>query len=148
MSVMRWINRERVLNRIRTLPRPIKEQVRSAIAQSADEITDAMRRAVPEHTKRLRRSIIWQEGALKKGGTFGGIEGDFVATIHIAPEARFYAHLVEFGTAPHEQGGKFKGAHHPGTPPQPYFYPTVRAYKRRVRARIKRAVKKAIEQGR
>lgn len=148
MSVARWRNKERVLRRIRELPRRVKEEIRSAIAQSADEITDAIRRAVPEHTKRLKRSIIWREGRLSKGGTGRGIDGDFVATIHVAKEARFYAHLVEFGTAPHKQGGKFAGTMHPGTPPQPYFYPTVRAYKRRVRARIKRAIKKAIQRSR
>lgn len=33
------------------------------------------------------------------------------------------AHLVEFGTAPHKNGGKFKGSQHPGTAPQPFMRP-------------------------
>lgn len=146
-SVARWRNKERVLNRIRTLPRYVKEEIRSAIAKEADSIAGDMRRAVPVHTQELRRSIIWQEGRVK-GGFKKGIEGDFVATIHIAPAARFYAHLVEFGTAAHIQGGKFKGAHHPGTPAQPYFYPTIRAHKRLARQRIARAVKRAVQRSR
>lgn len=137
-----------MLRRIRNLPRLVKEEIRSVIAREADNLTAAIRRAVPEHTKRLKRSIIWQEGRLSSGGTGRGIQCDFVATIHVAKEARFYAHLVEFGTAPHAQGGKFKGTQHPGTPAQPYFYPTIRAHKRRVRARINAAVKRAIARGR
>lgn len=34
-----------------------------------------------------------------------------------------HAHLVEFGTAPHVLGGRFEGAMHPGTAPQPFARP-------------------------
>nr|WP_301538897.1 HK97-gp10 family putative phage morphogenesis protein [Pseudogemmobacter hezensis] len=34
-----------------------------------------------------------------------------------------HAHLVEFGTAPHINGGKFAGTKHPGTAPQPFARP-------------------------
>ena len=35
----------------------------------------------------------------------------------------FYSHLVEFGTAPHINGGIFAGSKHPGTRPQPFMRP-------------------------
>lgn len=35
----------------------------------------------------------------------------------------FHAHLVEFGTAPHINGGRFKGTKHPGTAPKPFARP-------------------------
>lgn len=38
-------------------------------------------------------------------------------------EKAFHAHLVEFGTAPHINGGKFAGSKHPGTAPQPFARP-------------------------
>lgn len=34
-----------------------------------------------------------------------------------------HGHLVEFGTKPHVNGGKFAGTLHPGTPPQPFMRP-------------------------
>jgi hypothetical protein len=57
-----------------------------------------------------------------------------------------YAHLIEFGTAPHINGGVFAGTEHPGTQAQPFFYPTYRRLRRRARSRISRAVTKAIKQ--
>lgn len=42
----------------------------------------------------------------------------------VGPEKRAYhAHLVEFGTAPHINGGRFSGSKHPGTKPQPFMRP-------------------------
>lgn len=38
-------------------------------------------------------------------------------------ETIFYSHLVEFGTKPHINGGKFAGSKHPGTRPQPFLRP-------------------------
>ncbi len=38
-------------------------------------------------------------------------------------ERAFYAHLVEFGTAPHVNGGMFAGSQHPGTSPRPFVRP-------------------------
>ncbi|AZV00398.1 tail-component protein [Paracoccus phage vB_PthS_Pthi1] len=44
--------------------------------------------------------------------------------MYVGPgERAFHAHLVEFGTAPHIVGGKFAGARHPGTAPQPFARP-------------------------
>lgn len=34
-----------------------------------------------------------------------------------------HAHLVEFGTPAHTNGGKFAGSQHPGTAPQPFMRP-------------------------
>jgi HK97 gp10 family phage protein len=34
-----------------------------------------------------------------------------------------HAHLVEFGTAPHTNGGTFAGSRHPGTSPRPFVRP-------------------------
>lgn len=42
----------------------------------------------------------------------------------VGPTTRAYhAHLVEFGTAPHINGGRFAGTKHPGTAPQPFARP-------------------------
>lgn len=48
----------------------------------------------------------------------------------------FHAHMVEFGTAPHINGGKFAGSQHPGTSPQPFVRPAWDATKDEVLRRI------------
>ncbi|WP_461222623.1 hypothetical protein [Methylobacterium sp. CM6247] len=50
---------------------------------------------------------------------------------------------MEFGTAPHINGGLFAGTQNPGAKAQPFFYPLYRAYKKRVKARVFRATTKA-----
>ncbi|OJY34644.1 MAG: hypothetical protein BGP11_08490 [Rhodobacterales bacterium 65-51] len=62
-----------------------------------------------------------------------------------------HAHLVEFGTAPHINGGKFAGSQHPGTAPQPFVRPAWDATQGRalviitdqLRVQIDRAVARA-----
>jgi len=59
-----------------------------------------------------------------------------------------HAHLVEFGTAPHVNGGLFAGSQHPGTAPRPFVRPAWDASKDRalsiiteeLRAQIAKAV--------
>ncbi len=48
-----------------------------------------------------------------------------------------HAHLVEFGTAPHIVGGKFAGARHPGTAPQPFMRPAWDADQQQMLERLK-----------
>lgn len=43
--------------------------------------------------------------------------------VSFAKRARYVAHLVEFGTAPHWQPRFKKGFHHPGARPHPFFRP-------------------------
>jgi len=46
------------------------------------------------------------------------------AILYMGPvRALFYAKFVEFGTAAHKAGGKFKGATHPGAAPDPFMRP-------------------------
>lgn len=59
-----------------------------------------------------------------------------------------YAHLVEFGTAPHENRGEFAGTQHPGTEAQPFFWPAFRLNRKKLARSIKRAVGKAVKQAR
>lgn len=46
------------------------------------------------------------------------------AILYMGPIRKlFYAKFVEFGTNPHKVGGRFKGAQHPGTTPEPFLRP-------------------------
>lgn len=46
------------------------------------------------------------------------------AILYMGPTREgWHGHFVEFGTAPHVNGGKFAGTSHPGTAPQPFMRP-------------------------
>lgn len=122
----------------------------AAIKQGADEIVAAQKRMAPKRTGRLANSIVASTGGnLPKyasvgiGGGGGAGDPDLTVVISAGNTNVRYAHLVEFGTAPHTVGGIYEGAQHPGAKPAAFFYPVYRAYKKRVKARITRATKKA-----
>lgn len=51
-------------------------------------------------------------------------KGNSTVEMFIGPVVQaFYARFVEFGTAPHINGGRFSGTQHPGTSPQPFMRP-------------------------
>lgn len=144
--------RENLLRKMAAMPPAVRSAVKQALAQGADEITDDMKRLAPKRTGKLRNSIVqtWGGGKVRYSSLSGtaGEAGDPDLSVRISAgnsEAR-YAHLIEFGTAPHLNGGMFAGSRHPGTSAQPFFFPAYRANRRRVKARISRATTKAVKQ--
>ncbi len=145
-------NRDALLRKLAALPPAVRSAVKQALAQGADQITDEMKRLAPKDTGKLRNSIVqtWGGGKVRYSSLAGssGEAGDPDLSVRISAgnsEVR-YAHLVEFGTAPHINGGRFAGTKHPGTSPRPFFYPAYRANKRRVKSRISRATTRAVKQ--
>lgn len=145
--------REQVLRKLAAIPPAVRSAAKQALAQSADEITEAIRAAAPQgKTGKLKRSIAqtWGGGAVRYSALKGNVgqagDPDLSVVISAGNSEVRTAHLVEFGTAPHINGGLFAGTEHPGTRAQPFFYSTWRAKRRRARSRISRAVTKAIKQ--
>jgi len=121
----RIVGRERMKRRFRKLPVLAKEEATKGFGKGADEVVAMMKRVAPRDDGDLIRSIHWMWSRVRRSS------GLIALRIRAwSPKVR-YSHLVEFGTAPHKQGGKFKGAQHPGTRPQPFFYPSWRALKKR-----------------
>jgi HK97 gp10 family phage protein len=141
-------NLERFQAKLKALPKAAKDEMRKAIAASADEIVDLQQRLAPIDNGDLKASITWRWGDEQRiaysqdMGTVGNGH-ELSARISAGNDRVRYAHLVEFGAAPHIAGGKFEGAHHPGAPAQPFFYPGFRTGKKRAKARISRAVRAA-----
>lgn len=126
--------------------------MKQALAQGADEIVADMKRLAPKKTGDLRQSIVqtWGGGKVRYSSMSantmeGAADPDLNVRISAGNDLVRYAHLVEFGTAPHINGGKFAGSRHPGAQPKPFFFPAWRANKKRVRARITRATNKALK---
>lgn len=100
--------------------------------------------------KRLRAALT------KRGGRVPGV------VLLAGSKRAFYAAMVEFGTKPgrkgfragvepgdvkqHKEKGRIIRRNHPGTRPQPYFWPVYRVMRKTVNIRLSRAMTKAIKQ--
>jgi len=152
---------DRLLGQIRRLPKAQLAAARKALQQGADELSESVRRAAPKRTGALAASVGWSWGSKGPPGSIGGgaerqalrdREG-LTVTVHAGGKQAYYAAFVEFGTkaAPkgRAQDGKGKTRDnkrgHPATPAQPFFWPTVRAQKRRMKSRVTRESNKAVK---
>lgn len=139
------------LNRLKrkletTVPERVEKATAAAMEQGAEEIVQMMKRLVPVDTGALRDSIGWTwgdapEGAmvLARSKAAGGPGRKFI-TIYAGTRNKalgdmdaFYARFVEFGTQ--------------NMSARPFFFPSYRALRKRVRGRITRQMKKAIKEG-
>lgn len=59
---------------------------------------------------------------------------------------RFVWRFIEFGTAPHINGGLFAGSPHPGTTALPHVFPTWRANRQTVKKGVRAGLNKAVKQ--
>jgi HK97 gp10 family phage protein len=140
--------RARLLAKMKALPAEVRSAIKQALAEGADEITDMQKRLVPVKDGDLRNSIVqtWGAGRVKYSSlnaAAGVGDPDLTVRISAGNSKVRYAHLVEFGTRPHVNGGKFAGSLHPGTRAQGFFYGPYRALRKRVKSRITRATTKA-----
>lgn len=146
-------NREKALRKLAAIPSAVRSAAKQALAQSADELTEAIRTAAPRGaTGELKKSVAqtWGGGKVRYSSLAGNVgeagDPDLSVRISAGNSKVRYAHLVEFGTATHINGGLFAGTEHPGTRAQPFFYPTYRRMRKRARSRVSRAITKAIKQ--
>lgn len=159
---MAFKNADRFRAKIKMLSPTLQAAIRQAMAQTAQQIVEAMRDLVPVDTGALRDSINWCWGNAPKGAmafttlTNAPAPGNsFKLTIFAGNYKAFYARWVEFGTHAHAAGsyrgtgGKKHdaGTHgHAATPARPFFYPVWRAYKGLLRKNIAKILNAAIRQ--
>lgn len=106
--------------------RMAREEVSPAMRRLAAEIAEDARSLAPSRTGTLRDSI----------GHYQRRDG-----VHVVYASAPHAHLIEFGTDPHEispregqalaipGGGVYRRVHHPGTTARPFLRPA--AYRNR-----------------
>lgn len=162
---------DRLTRQLRALPEQQKIAAREALAKGAAEIANRIARAAPADRGDLSASIGWAFAgqAPKTSATQAirptaderrellGAEGLSVE-VFAGNDVAFYARWVEFGTAPgvvgaraapsntdsrQAKGGRKVYRTHPGTQAQPFFFPTIRAFKRPMKSRMVRASGKA-----
>lgn len=148
-------NLDKLRAKMRALPTEVRKGMTDALALSGEEIT-ARQRALA-HSKRTANSIGYVFGDAPPSAKLGGAKGrqkpsaaqieasrgDLRITIFAGDDEAFWARWDEFGTAPHPQGGMFKGTMHPGTPARPFFFAPYRAGRKRVKGRVSRSITKA-----
>ena len=121
--------------RMKAIPEAVREAVLPAIMRSADELADRMRHLAPEDEGDLKRSItVTGPGQTTPAYSQPGgskVVGPLAATVTVGNKDVRYPHLLEYGTT--------KAA------AQPFFWPAFRLGRKRMEARIKRAVNKAVK---
>lgn len=128
---------KRLERRLMAIPRRVKEDVVPALLKSGEELADTMRRLAPEDEGDLKASIaVTAPGNStpaysQPGGSRVAAENEVLVTAGNS-DVR-YPHLQEYGTSHHEA--------------QPFFWPAYRLLKKRLQARIKRGVGKAVRDG-
>jgi hypothetical protein len=137
--------------KIRAIKAKMGPQIRAEVQGSAQDIVSTQKTLAPVDAGDLKASIKFTMGdedppkyAHFKSKARDG-DPRLTAIITAGNSNVRYPSIVEFGTAPHLNGGMFAGTQHPGTAPNPFFWPGYRAHKKKVKARIARAVNKAIK---
>ena len=131
----RIIGLAKLQKNLNAMPKSVKQEIRKALEQSANEIVAMMRNLVPVDSGDLRDSIGWTYGDVPKGSISLGsvraseLTGDLTITVYAGNSKAFYARWVEFGTQKMQA--------------QPFFYPAYRALRRRAKGRVTRATNKA-----
>lgn len=140
---------ENLKRKIAALPVVARDEIDKSLRTSAGEIVSLAKAFAPVESGDLQDSIDYTVGDYTpENSNVRGVSGstgthDLAVTIHAGDAKAFYAAWVEFGTAPHTNGGRFEGTHNPGMSAQPFFYPAFRLGKKRAKSRISRALTKA-----
>lgn len=148
MSVTaKWRNKDRLAQKLRRLAPEAAAGQEQANGQSAAEMVALAKGFAPRRTGDLAESIVrTPPGSVPPAYAQGGNPVATGAWLVTAGNASVrYAGLVENGTAPHEQEGRFEGTEHPGTTAQPFFFPAYRLIRKRHRGRAARALNKSIK---
>lgn len=127
-------DRQRANALFRRLPLVIRKEISDALEANAKELTEAIRRRVPTDDGDLANSVRWEKGsgAQRLNGTRiqAGANADLSVRVIEGDRNTFYAGHVEHGTVNH--------------PAQPHFFPTWRQLRRKLKARLNKAMRKAI----
>jgi HK97 gp10 family phage protein len=138
---VKFRNKDRLFQNMKKTVPAIDDNLRKALAKSGDEFVAKAKSLVPREYGDAEDSIKWQ---WTKNTQASSLRSPAIA-ITAGGDDAFYVRFIEFGTAGHEQGGLYAGTHHPGSAPQPFFYPSYRILRTRIKGRLSRAVTGALK---
>lgn len=140
-------NQPRLKAKLIALKNETAKALEPALIAAAEKVVALAKNLCPVQYGDLRDSIGWSFGDAPKGSIAlaSSGAGNKRITIFAGNEKAYYARFVEFGTAPHVAGGKFKGAQHPGTKAEPFFFPAWRAFRKGIKRELGKAIREAIK---
>jgi len=126
-----------------------REETKVVLATAAQVVVNEISSRAPWES--LKDAVGWTFGVPPKYAAFvvrGGI-GDLQVTIYVGDTRTRTAAWAEHGTKPHLIGGMFEGMGkmHPGTAPNPFFFPGWRAKRNQVRKMLREQIRKAVREG-
>jgi hypothetical protein len=126
-----------------TIPKRVEDATRRAMEKGAEELVAMMQRLAPFED--IRESIRWKWGNAPKGTfTLDKMETSDRGGLKITVYATDYrARWFEFGTA--ERFQKTTGRRTGRIQQHPFFFPSYRALRKRIKSRVTREMKKAIQ---
>lgn len=142
-----------------TVPNAVRQAAREALEAGADELVAEMRRLVPVESGALRASIGWAWGEAPAGAIYsdtvgGGDTAGLRIVIYVGgSEGTKRRQARNSGTRTSDQGragyfdsdnARYQEFGTSKMPANPFFWPSYRALKRRIKSRITRAINKAI----
>jgi len=147
---------KRFSQRLQAIPQAAREAIQPVLQRQAAQIAGTMRYLAPDDPQTgapdLKTSI-----AVTPGGQSTPAHSQ-PGGAHLVPENAVvitagnskvrYAHLVEFGTRARMMSSTRQASAHPGTSPQPFFWPAYRLHRKKALAAIKRGIGKAIKEAR
>ncbi len=122
----KFANKSRVLERMRKIPVAARIEAREELRKQAAFLSEQIRSAAPVDEGQLRDSVEWHDSPRNDR-----LSVVVTAGVTTDPDLVRKARAVEFGR--------------PDMEAQPFFFPTYRAYRRRIRAAIGRAIKRGIK---
>jgi Bacteriophage HK97-gp10, putative tail-component len=139
--------KDNLAQKLRRLAPEADQELAVANGESAQEMVGLAQGFAPVESGDLRDSIkATPPGEVPPAYAQGGKPTDTGAWLVTAGNSAVrYAHLVEFPTPAHVNGGIFAGTEHPGTEAQPFFFPAFRLVKREHKSRAARALRKSIK---
>lgn len=134
---------------IQEVPRPVRRGVTLALKVNGEEAKKLIRGSAPREDGELVESVDWKYGP-PPAGTLGAredrtpdIPDDLRISIYAGGKKAPHAHLVHYGTGERvRKDGRSTGV----MPPNAFFFPWIRALRRRMRNRIVRAARKALKE--
>ncbi len=143
--------------RFRRFEAQVLKELKIAMEGSAQSLVQEMRAAT--HLPEIRRSIKWTwgdapEGTYTLATASGGSKYETLRiTVYTDRHEAWFAHFFEFGTEQRQRkrvGGYFKGAKVKSLDTgsitaQPFFFPTYRANRKRIKSRLNRALVRAVK---
>lgn len=143
-------NKDKLLRKLGQLAPATQKNLAEANRQTADEMVALARNFAPSRTGALRESIV----ATPPGGTppahsqgaGAGVVPEGAYAVSAGNSKVRYARLVEYGTSPHDNEGRFKGTQNPGARRQPFFWTAYRLIRKKMRSRASRSINKAVKE--